>query len=158
MTIPKVLPWNPHIAAPRLADMSYRTELAAGNMDPAHQEFEPDLRTATLGTRIHIVVNVKTQLQPDLWLVQMALLRQLLLLQATLDYGTWTLLNAVVSTKDPSRPQVTLDDTSTAFLRNLPLLTTSSWWNFAAALDLAPRERMQPVSKPFSRWTTNQHH
>ena len=103
------------MAAPKLADMSYRTELVVGKMDPAHQEFEPDLRNATLGTRIHIVVNVKTQLQPDLWLVQMVLARQL-------DFGTWTLLNAVVSTKDPSRPHVTLDETSTPFLRR-PSLT-----------------------------------
>lgn len=92
--------------APRLADMSYRTELAAGKLDPAHMEFEPDLRSTALGTRFHVVVTTRTQFEKDLWLAQMQLSRQLFLLSGDLGFGTWALLNALVATVDPSKPQL----------------------------------------------------
>ena len=104
----------------------------------AHMEFEPDMRTATLGTRVHLVVHTKTQLQERLWLAQMQLSRQLILVEGALETGTWTLLNAKVTTNDPSRPALTLDEISNLFLRRptldqeLKLVELCSGFGFAS--------------------------
>lgn len=91
--VSKVSPWTPAHAVEHLANMGYRTMLANGALDPAHLVYEPDLRSFTEGERRHVVVDTKQQLHEKLWLCQLKLSRQLVLVQGHLEEGTWTLLN-----------------------------------------------------------------
>ena len=135
---PKVSPWSPAQAIAHLANMGYRTLLSSGCLDPAHLVYEPDLRHYVEGTRTHVVVDTKLQLQAELWLCQLKLSRQLVLVKGHLEDGTWTFLNARLEHLSEDKPMLVFDDLTSVHLRlptianGLPLVELCSGFGFVS--------------------------
>lgn len=121
-----------------MADLAYRTSLAAGKLDAAHLEFEPDMRTAQPGLHTHLVAHVRLELTSQLWLAQMHLSRQLVLVDGDLDFGTWTILNGMIHRDEAGRPHIILDEVSRTFerkqttLAKIPLVELCSGFGFGS--------------------------
>lgn len=136
--VSKVSPWTPAHAVEHLANMGYRTMLANGALDPAHLVYEPDLRSFTEGERRHVVVDTKQQLHEKLWLCQLKLSRQLVLVQGHLEEGTWTLLNIKLSHLGEGKPLMVADEVTSIHLRipsfadGLPMVELCSGFGFAS--------------------------
>ena len=136
--VTKGMPWTPAQAAGLLANMGYRTSLANGALDPSHLGYEPDLRRYTEGDRTHVVIDTKMQLHEKLWLGQLKLSRQMVLVQGHLEEGTWTLLNAKLSQLDAGKPMLIVDEITSVHLRipsladGLPLVELCSGFGFAS--------------------------